>query len=176
MDFMIGDMVVHPAYGIGRIENKEEIEYMGQKAQPFYAISISNGTIWVPAGMDGGTKLRRLSDKEDLERCRAILRDAPQPLPDDRFQRKNQLAERMRPGTMDCFCEVLRDLTGRKSEKSLNEYDISALRKASEGVSREWAAVEGISVSAALREINALLAEAARRNVETPTNYSGYSM
>lgn len=154
----------------------EEIEYMGQKAQPFYAIAIQNGTIWVPAGVDGGTKLRRLSDKEELEKGRAILREEPQPLHDDRFQRKMQLVERMKPGTITCFCEVLRDLTGRKAARSLNEYDIAALRKASESVSREWAAVEEISVSAALREINALLTESIRTHTEEPTHYSGLNL
>jgi RNA polymerase-interacting CarD/CdnL/TRCF family regulator len=160
MEFSVGDIVVHPSYGIGRIENMEQMEYLGQKAQPFYMISIQNGTIWVPANSDGSSKLRPLSGKDEIEACRAVLRSQPEKLNDDRYQRKIELAERTHSGTMLGLCEVLRDLTARSWERTLNENDIMMLRKVNESVSREWAAVEDISVSAAIRDMNAQITRA----------------
>jgi RNA polymerase-interacting CarD/CdnL/TRCF family regulator len=58
------------------------------------------------------------------------------------------------------MCEVVRDLTARSWEKSLNEADSSSLRKAREALCQEWAASKGISLTDADQEVEALLVEA----------------
>jgi CarD family transcriptional regulator len=160
MEFTVGDVVVHPAYGVGRVENMQDMEYLGQEAKPFYMISIQNGTIWVPAGPEGNGKLRRLTEKTELDEFRLLFKTLPHPLNDDRYQRKLQLSDQLRAGTFACEIEVLRDLTARSWEKSLNENDLAILRKVNDNVCQEWAAAQGISPNDASREIDALLAEA----------------
>jgi CarD family transcriptional regulator len=160
MDFKIGDYVVHPAYGVGQVERLEERRFTGADARLYYKIDIANGTVWVPVQTDQPIRLRPITTKVELARYRKLLVKEPIPLNPDHRERQQELSERLKSGSFKTMCEVVRDLTARSWEKSLNEADSSSLRKAREALCQEWAASKGISLTDADQEVEALLVEA----------------
>jgi len=157
MRFKVGDSVVHPSHGVGRIVGLEVQKFMAAEGQLFYEITTSKSTVWVPvdAGPDGG--LRRLSSKQELAHCRRLLQKPPSRLEPDHRKRQLELAARLRGGSFQTLCEVVRDLTARGRAKPLNEADSAALRRARAALLQEWAASAGVSPSEAAAEVDGLL-------------------
>jgi RNA polymerase-interacting CarD/CdnL/TRCF family regulator len=157
MEFKVGELIVHPIYGMGCIETIEDIAYLGKPNSPYYRIAIQNGTIWVSTQEQESAKIRQIIEKDDLAQYQKILSGEPKELNNDRYQRKIEISERLKSGTFKVLCEIVRDLRVRSRTKSLNEVDIATLRKASENLSREWAIAEGISVEEATEKINSFI-------------------
>ena len=157
MRFKVGDSVVHPSHGVGRIVGLEVQKFMAAEGQLFYEITTSKSTVWVPVdgGPDGG--LRRLSSKQELAHCRRLLQKSPPTLEPDHRKRQLELAARLRGGSFQTQCEVVRDLTARGRIKPLNEADSAALRRARSAMLQEWAAAAGVSPAEAAAEVDGLL-------------------
>ena len=159
MPFQIDDRVVYPACGVGRIVALVTKLFFEAEARLYYEVIIEKSTVWVPvdAGITNG--LRPLTSKEELARYRGVLRSCPVPLTLDPRQRRLELLSRLRLGSFQDLCEIVRDLTARGWRKALGEADKAALRRARDGLCREWAAVDGVSVLRATEEVDALLLE-----------------
>jgi RNA polymerase-interacting CarD/CdnL/TRCF family regulator len=154
----VNDWVVHPQHGVGRVVRREVRKFGEDNARPYFEIAIPTGTIWVRVeGSTGG--LRKITPKGDLGRYRGLLRSRPKPLATDHRQRKLVLADRLRESSLQARCEVVRDLTAHSWSRPLNESSGSLLRSAVQMLCAEWAAVEGLSVLEATREVEALLLE-----------------
>ena len=161
MRFKVGDSVVHPSHGVGRVVGLEVQNFMAAEGQLFYEITTSKSTVWVPvdASPEGG--LRRLSSKQELAHCRRLLQKPPTTLEPDHRKRQLELAAQLRGGSFQTLCEVVRDLTARGRIKPLNEADSAALRRARTSMLQEWAAAEGITVAEAAAQVDGLLQPAA---------------
>ena len=157
MRFKVGDSVVHPSHGVGRIVGLEVQKFMAAEGQLFYEITTSKSTVWVPVDAGPGGGLRRLSSKQELAHCRRLLQKSPAVLEPDHRKRQLELAARLRGGSFQTLCEVVRDLTARGRIKSLNEADSAALRRARAAMLQEWAASSGISTAEAAAEVDSLL-------------------
>ena len=122
-----------------------------------FEITTSKSTVWVPveAGPEGG--LRRLSSKQEMAHCRRLLQKSPVLLEPDHRKRQLELTARLRGGSFQTLCEVVRDLTARGRLKPLNEADSSALRRARAAMLQEWAASAGLSPAEAAAEVDGLL-------------------
>ncbi len=162
MRFAIGDTVVHPLYGIGKIVEIEEIIYHDTAARPFYKISVDNAVIWVQMDDAGEARLRPLTPRHELDLYRKVLSSDPMPLNDDRYKRYSETNDRLRSPSFRFWCEVVRDLTARSGLKRLNEYDSSTLRRVMDILSKEWALSEGISNEEAAQEIKSILMAASK--------------
>ena len=158
MFFNIGDWVVHPMHGVGQVIGLERRQF-AQAAQLYYEIAIAVGTVWVAAEAPLAG-LRGLTAKSDLPRYRTVLKSSPMPLNRDYHQRRDNLQERLRQGTFQVKCEVVRDLTARGWPQSLGVVDSTLLRQARESLCQEWAAAEAVTVVEATLEVEALLREA----------------
>jgi CarD family transcriptional regulator len=160
MSFKVGDSVVHPAYGVGQIVGLEAKRFFEADTGMYYEVAMQNGTVWVPAEMREMNHLRALTAKRDLAHYRGILKSRPTPLNQDHRQRQLELAGRLRQGAFQDMCEVVRDLTARSWRKPLREVEVASLRRARERLCQEWAAAEGVSMTEATHEVDALLLEA----------------
>lgn len=158
MPFSIGDWVVHPLHGVGQVTGLEQRQF-AQSAQLYYEIAIAQGTLWVKADEpDAG--LRRLTAKNDLPRYRTVLLGSPTPLSRDFHQRREELRERLKAGTFQVKCEVVRDLTAHGWQKRLSEVDSAVLRNAHHVLCQEWAGAEAVTIQEATLEVDTLLREA----------------
>lgn len=160
--FEVDERVVHPQHGLGRVVKLEHRQLGEGTPRLYYEVAISNGTIWVP--VEGPTSgLRRLTTKRDLDQYRGVLKSRPAPLSADHRQRQHELTDRLRNGSLQARCEVVRDLTALGWHKPLGEGSATLLRNTHERLDQEWAVAEGLSLSDATLEIHALLLEGKAR-------------
>jgi RNA polymerase-interacting CarD/CdnL/TRCF family regulator len=157
MHFPVGSLVVHPAYGMGKVVGIEMIEYMGAKARPYYNVLLENGNIWMPAEPSEAVNIRPVTTNTELDQYRKILSGKPEPLQDDRHKRNSENRMRLKQADFQILCEVLRDLTAYGWEKKLNDYDTTTLRKVTTSLVQEWSISAGITLDDAQNEIKALL-------------------
>ncbi|MBI3764380.1 MAG: hypothetical protein HY260_21280 [Chloroflexi bacterium] len=160
MEFKVGDVVVHPGHGMGHIVRLDTKRLSGEELRLYYEVSTDKSTVWVPANSDNTISLRLLTTKADLGRYRAVLESRPEALNKDHRQRRLELVDRLRGGSFQAVCEVVRDLTAHGWHKPLNDTDSAWLRKARGKLCEEWAAADGISVVEAAQELGALLLQA----------------
>lgn len=163
MLFKVGDTVVHYAHGVGQVVEIEEKAFFDAPPRQYYVISIQNGTLWVPVEAQSGAGLRVLSKRGDFKSYRLSLKSQPVALDHDFRKRRSELAGRLKEGTFQVMCDIVRDLTALSWHKPLSEADAAFLRKIQENMCQEWAASNGISEADASKEIETLLREA-RKN------------
>ena len=162
MEFKIKEQVVHPQHGVGRIVKLEIRQFGSGPKRLYYEISIPNGSVWVP--VDGSScELRKLTPKSALAKYRAILKSRPSPLAANYRERQVELADRIRIGSFQARCEIVRDLTAYGWDKPMGEGNATILRTTHQKLDQEWAIAEGVSLTEATREIQSLLLEGKQR-------------
>ncbi|MFM8322252.1 MAG: CarD family transcriptional regulator [Chloroflexota bacterium] len=161
MAFQPNDRVVHPTHGLGRVEEIVNKTFPGGEARLYYEVAFRESTVWVPVQerLDGGG-LREITPRAQLDHYRDLLRQAPVPVNPDARQRRADINGLLKLGSFQVMCEVVRDLTAFGWVRPLKEVDAAMLRRAREGLTQEWAAVDGITLEQATQEIDALLREA----------------
>jgi RNA polymerase-interacting CarD/CdnL/TRCF family regulator len=162
MSYNIGDWVVHPIHGVGHIIGMERKQFDQAAGQLYYEVAITQGTLWVSADIPVAG-LRGVIAKGDLPHYRMVLKGSPGLLDKDYHQRRDELRGRLKQGTFQVKCEVVRDLTAHGWPKRLGEVDSALLRGARESLCQEWAASEAVTVAEATHEVEALLHEAQQR-------------
>lgn len=157
MMFEIGDWVVHPQHGVGQVVKLEDREFEPGVIQRYYEVSMPGGsTLWVPVDLPPFA-LRKPAEHSEIVRCRQILASRPAPLTGDIRSRQSDLTTRLKQGTISTFCEVVRDLYAYGEHRSLYGTIAGFYRVTKEVLCQEWSAVEGITLSAAVDEVNSLL-------------------
>jgi RNA polymerase-interacting CarD/CdnL/TRCF family regulator len=156
MQIKIGDWVVHPQQGVGRVVKLGLRDFGSGEEQQYYEIAIPTGTIWVPVdGPEDG--LRKVTEKVDLAKYRVVLGNSPTPLASDYRQRQALLIERLRLNSFRAQCELLRDLRAHSRKTPLNETSREILRRMQRKVRDEWAMAAGKTPREATEEIEDLL-------------------
>lgn len=165
MSFDVGDRVVHPLYGVGRVVKLEDRQFDPGVTRRYYEVSIpgSTTTLWVPLDQSS-SGLRKLTVKSEIARCRRILQSAPERLNDDPRMRQADLAAHLKLGTITAHCEVVRDLTAYGRHKPLSGTISVFLRVAQDILCQEWAVVEEMTPQEAAVEIEDLLAKGREEN------------
>ena len=165
MAYKIDDWVVHPQHGVGQVVKLELRQFGSGDEQLYYEVSIPDGSYWAKViGASGG--LRKLISKKELAKYRDILKSEPAPLTTNHRQCQIDLADRLRQGSFQAKCEVVRDVTALGWHKPLGESNAAILRLAHQALNQEWATAEGISLSEATREIDLLLQEGKQKYME----------
>lgn len=160
MEFKAGDRVVHPAHGVGDIVRLEERRLAEDETRLYYVIVADKSTVWVPVDAHRTAGLRQLTPKRDLGRYRGLLKSDPVSLQKDHNKRRLEIADRLKQGSFQAMCEVVRDLTAHGQRKPLNDADMALLQKIRIDLCREWAAADGVSIEEAIEEVESLLLEA----------------
>ena len=162
MPFKVGDWVAHPLHGVGQVVKLERKDFGTPPDQLYYEIAIAQGTLWVKAETPP-EGLRELTSKADLPRYRGVLQSEPVLLDKDYHQRRGELRERLKDGTFQARCEVVRDLTAHGWHKPLSEPDATLLRTTRDSLCQEWARAEAVTVARAAEEVEALLGAARQK-------------
>ncbi len=155
-DYQVGDTVIHASYGLGEIIQMDE-KFIHGRQMLCYVVSIGNLTIWVMADEPGKSGLRLPTPDNDFENLCVILSSPGKLLPTDRFDRKNELVERMKAGDLDSICTVIRDLNAYRHNKQLNEYDKTVMERAEHFLLEEWMYSRSVTLTQAYCELMLLL-------------------
>ncbi len=157
MQLKIGDLVVHPAFGIGHIVNIEEESFFEKEARLYYKVTRLKHTMWILVEAQEATGLRLVTAKSELDQYRDLLKSPPVSLEKNHQQRHLELVSRLRRGSFQGVCEVVRDLTAWSWRKPLGQTDTTTLQKTRDSLYEEWAMAAGVSITEAIKEIDALL-------------------
>lgn len=159
MQFKVGDVVVHPAYGIGHIVKIEEKQFSKKSAaRLYYQVTMPDRNImWTPVEDQVSNGLRLVTAKSDLDQYRNLLKSHPVLLKKNRPQRYLELVSRLKQGSFQVTCEVVRDLTLSDWQKPLGITNKTILRKTQQKLYQEWASAADVSVAEATKEVDTLL-------------------
>lgn len=160
MSFQIDQRVVYPSFGLGRITGRVTKCFFDSDMQDFYEVVGEYSTVWVQVSEAAARGLRRLTQKAELPHFRTVLRGQPAKMNPDARQRHRAMSARLKRGTMQDLCEIVRDLSAYGWQASLSEYDLVGLNKSRHWLCLEWAAADGVSLAQATTEVNDLLREA----------------
>lgn len=156
MSYEIGDTVVHWTYGLGTVIAIDQMDLAGVTRQ-YYVVKVDLLKLWVPVDEADEGSIRPPAESDQFEALFDILRMPGQPLPENQYQRKMELRDRMQKKTLEGICHVIRDLTDLSRRHTLNQYDSSILFSAEEHLLDEWALSLGVERADALRELEELL-------------------
>jgi len=121
IDFEIGDNVVYPHHGAGKVLKKESKEIFGEK-QEYLTIKILHNdmTVMVPCCNAGKAGLRRVIDEETVKKVLDVLRDDVSEMPKNWNRRFKHNRDKIKTGDIYELAEVVRNLSLRESEKGLS--------------------------------------------------------
>jgi CarD family transcriptional regulator len=154
--FHVGDQVVHWVYGLGEVIYLDEKELAGV-TKDYYVVIIRDMTLWVPMNETGEHCLRFLTPAQDFDKLFGILSGPAEPLSTQRFERRKQLTDRLKEGTLESICRVIRDLALYKQIKRLNVHDNSIQKRARRFLLEEWSIVLSVTSEQADRELKKLI-------------------
>lgn len=157
MQFKVDDTIVHPMYGVGHVTAIEKKQFSEMEACLYYQIAFLRSNIWIPVEAQAAIGLRSVTAGRDLDEYRDLIKSDPVLLTGDLPKRHVELAGRLKEGSFQTMCEVVRDLTASDWQKPLGVTAKAILRKTQERLYHEWATAAGISITEATKEIETLL-------------------
>ena len=119
--YALGDHVVYPHHGAGKVCKKEMKEVLGEKRE-YLTIKILHNdmTVMVPCENADRAGLRRVIGEEAVVRVLAVLRDDVSQMPKNWNRRFKHNREKIKTGDVYELAEVVRNLAIRETEKGLS--------------------------------------------------------
>src|ERR671934_2663255 len=121
IEYEIGDQVVYPHHGAGKVVKKEQKEVLGETRE-YLTIKILHNdmTVMVPCCNAGKAGLRRVIGEEDVARVLSVLRDDVSQMPKNWNRRFKHNRDKIKTGDVFELAEVVRNLAIRENDKGLS--------------------------------------------------------
>jgi CarD family transcriptional regulator len=121
IEFELGDHVVYPHHGAGKVMKKEEMEILGERRE-YLTIKILHNdmTVRVPTENAALAGLRRVIDEETVKKVLDVLGDEVSEMPKNWNRRFKHNRDKIKTGDIYELAEVVRNLSLRESEKGLS--------------------------------------------------------
>ena len=162
--FKVGELVVYPAHGVGRITHIEEQEIAGARLE-LYIVDFEKEKLRlkVPTGRAEQKGMRRLADKALIEQALRVLKGRARIKRTMWSRRAQEYDAKINSGDLIAVAEVVRDLyrSERQPEQSYSERQL--FEQALERMAREIAAVKKIDDDQGIKELEDYLVRNARR-------------
>ena len=166
MDYSVGDNVVHPRFGPGRIAGVERQELV-DGPRNYYVIEMVTKrlTVHVPVLKADEAGVRPAMSLSALPEVLSTLRRRPRRLSDDHKLRQEQVGAEIKTGLVLQLAQVVRDLTWRGARAHLTKNDSESLKQGQQLLAAEMALASGGNVSDSSKLIASTLAAAVARAV-----------
>jgi CarD family transcriptional regulator len=121
IEFELGDHVVYPHHGAGKVLSKEDMEVLGTTRE-YLTIKILHNdmTVKVPTENAALAGLRRVIDEETVQKVLAVLQAEVSEMPKNWNRRFKHNRDKIKTGDIYELAEVVRNLALRESEKGLS--------------------------------------------------------
>ncbi len=121
IDFEVGDSVVYPHHGAGKVLKKEKRTMFGEE-RDYLTIKILHNdmTVMVPCCNAGKAGLRRIIDEEAIKKVFAVLADDMSEMPKNWNRRFKHNRDKIKTGDIYELAEVVRNLALREFDKGLS--------------------------------------------------------
>ena len=158
--FEIGDKVVHPSHGAGKVIDIKEKNFLKELGY-YYIIDLIAyaGIVMVPVDNVQGIGLRPVSGRRVVSHAMDILASTPDTLPSDFKERQARVQEKLKTGNFITITEVVRNLAGRNRQKGLTMADSRLYQRAQSFLASELALAKGIDLQEAMKQLQIALSD-----------------
>jgi CarD family transcriptional regulator len=161
MQFSVGDKVVHPHHGPGRVASVERREFLdGPKRYYAIEIPVQGLIVHIPVCKADEVGVRLAMSQSRLARLLSMLRGRPRLLPEDYKTRQEQIYAQLETGRVMQLARVVRDLTWHRERAHLTKTDSDYLKQGRDLLAAEMALVSGDAVSDTRKLIEATMTAA----------------
>jgi CarD family transcriptional regulator len=162
--FKIGELIVYPAHGVGKITNIEEQEIAGVKLE-LYIVDFEKEKLRlkVPTNRAEQKGMRHLADRALIEQAMKVIRGRARIKRVMWSRRAQEYDAKINSGDMIAVSEVIRDLyrSERQPEQSYSERQL--FEQALGRFARELAAIRKMDEDQCIKELEDYLARNAKR-------------
>lgn len=161
MQFSIGDKIVHPHRGPGRIVDVERKEFIEEEKR-YYVVEFPafEMTVHIPVRKSTELGMRPAMSQAKVTHVLDTLRSKPRRLPKDYKKRQEKVSQQLTSGRPTVTAEAVRDLTWHKQRRHLTKKDSELLQRGQDFLAAEMALVSDSDVSEANERIESILAAA----------------
>ena len=156
--FEVGDYVVYPKHGVGRVIELQKSEIAGMQLE-LYVLRFEKEkmTLRVPTNKAEGVGMRKLSSDKTLKEALQVLTTKPKVKRTMWSRRAQEYEAKINSGDLISIAEVVRDLhrTDDQREQSYSERQL--YEAALERLTREVAAVSGADEAQAQKTVDGVL-------------------
>ena len=172
--FKTNEFVVYPAHGVGQILAIEEQEIAGAKLELFVINFIKDKmTLRVPTAKIVNVGMRKLSEPALVKKALETLKGRARVKRTMWSRRAQEYEAKINSGDIVAIAEVVRDLYRSESQPEQSYSERQLYEAALDRLSREIAAVQHVTETEAVKEIEAQLAKGPRRGVKADADAVG---
>ena len=162
--FKTNEFVVYPAHGVGQILAIEEQEIAGAKLELFVINFIKDKmTLRVPTAKIINVGMRKLSEPTLVKKALETLKGRARVKRTMWSRRAQEYEAKINSGDIVAIAEVVRDLYRSESQPEQSYSERQLYEAALDRLSREIAAVQHVTETEAIKEIEGALAKGPRR-------------
>src|SRR5690349_14007258 len=162
--FKTNEFVVYPAHGVGQIVSIEEQEVAGAKLELFVISFIKDKmTLRVPTAKIISVGMRKLAEPPIVKRALETLKGRARIKRTMWSRRAQEYEAKINSGDIVAIAEVVRDLFRSDTQPEQSYSERQLYEAALDRLSREIAAVQRVTETEAVKEIEAALAKGPRR-------------
>jgi CarD family transcriptional regulator len=162
--FKTSEFIVYPAHGVGQIVSIEEQEVAGAKLELFVISFIKDKmTLRVPTAKIVSVGMRKLAEGPLVKRALETLKGRARVKRTMWSRRAQEYEAKINSGDIVAIAEVVRDLFRSDSQPEQSYSERQLYEAALDRLSREIAAVQRVTETEAVKEIEAALAKGPRR-------------
>src|SRR6187401_2760061 len=162
--FKTNEFIVYPAHGVGQILAIEEQEVAGYKLELFVINFIKDKmTLRVPTTKIASVGMRKLAEPAVVKRALETLKGRARIKRTMWSRRAQEYEAKINSGDIVAISEVVRDLFRSESQPEQSYSERQLYEAALDRLSREISAVQHVTETEAVKEIEAALAKGPRR-------------
>jgi CarD family transcriptional regulator len=162
--FKTNEFIVYPAHGVGQIMAIEEQEIAGAKLELFVINFIKDKmTLRVPTAKIASVGMRKLAEPPLVKKALETLKGRARIKRTMWSRRAQEYEAKINSGDIVAIAEVVRDLYRSETQPEQSYSERQLYEAALDRLSREISAVQKITETEAIKEIEAALAKGPRR-------------
>jgi CarD family transcriptional regulator len=162
--FKTGEFIVYPAHGVGQIVTIEEQEVAGARLELFVINFVKDKmTLRVPTSKVASVGMRKLAETPMVKRALDTLKGRARIKRTMWSRRAQEYEAKINSGDIVAIAEVVRDLFRSESQPEQSYSERQLYEAALDRLSREVAAVQRLTETEAIKEIEAALAKGPHR-------------
>ena len=168
--FRTNEYIVYPAHGVGRIVSIEEQEIAGATLELFVInFEKDKMTLRVPTSKLTSVGMRKLSEDKIVKKALGTLKGKARVKRTMWSRRAQEYEAKINSGDLVSIAEVVRDLYRSEAQPEQSYSERQLYEAALDRLSREIAAVQHVTETEAVKEIEAALAKGPRRGPAKPS-------
>jgi CarD family transcriptional regulator len=162
--FKTNEFIVYPAHGVGQIVAIEEQEVAGARLELFVINFVKDKmTLRVPTAKVASVGMRKLAETTLVKRALETLKGRARVKRTMWSRRAQEYEAKINSGDIVAIAEVVRDLYRSDTQPEQSYSERQLYEAALDRLSREIAAVQRLTETEAVKEIEAALAKGPRR-------------